>query len=127
MDKKKSKWVHVKVTDAERRTWQEKALADKKTLSDFIRLAVGAKSSRIAPRKRRAVRRADPALLAALGRIGNNLNQIARWVNTYKPAADVVQVLLVLVAIERILLSYRPAPGRGEPKANAFDVDVEQM
>lgn len=124
MDKKKSKWVHVKVTDAEREAWQAQAHADEMTLADFIRRAIGANSSGIAPRKRRSSRRADPALLAALGRIGNNLNQIARWVNTYRHAADVVQVLSVLVAIERMLLSYCPPPGRGEPKANDFD-DVD--
>lgn len=70
MDKKKSKWVHVKMTDAERRAWQEQAHAEVKTLAIFIRRVVGAKLSCIAPRKRSAA----PALLVALGRIGNNLN-----------------------------------------------------
>ena len=121
MDKKKSKWVHVKVTDAERIAWQAQAIAVEMTLTDFIRQAIGANSSGIAPRNRRSVRHADPALLAALGRVGNNLNQLARWANTYKSTVDVVQVLLVLVAIENILLSYRPTPRRGEPQANAFD------
>ena len=122
MDKKKSKWVHVKVTDTERRAWQAQALVGEMTLADFIRRAIGANSSGIAPRNRKAVRRADPALLAALGRAGNNLNQLARWVNTYKSTVDVVQVLSVLVAIEKTLLTYCPSPSRGESQANAYDV-----
>ena len=38
-----------------------------------------------------------------LARIGNNLNQIARWANTHKGAAEAVEVLARLVAIERAL------------------------
>ena len=38
-----------------------------------------------------------------LARIGANLNQIARWANTYKGDAEAVQVLAHLVAIERDL------------------------
>jgi hypothetical protein len=124
-DKKKSKLVHVKVTDAERKAWQLQAMLAGMTLADFIRQAIGAKLSGIAPRNKRVSRRADPLLLAALGRVGNNLNQLARWVNTHKSAIEVVLVLSALVAVEKILLSYCPAPGRGEPQANAFDVDVD--
>ncbi|MBC7201820.1 MAG: plasmid mobilization relaxosome protein MobC [Pseudomonas balearica] len=58
---------------------------------------------------------ADPALLAALARAGNNLNQIGRWANTYKSNADAVQVLAALVGIEQILSSYRPGVSGAEP------------
>ena len=125
MNKKKSKWVHVRVTDAEHVVWQAQARAVEMTLTDFIRQAIGANSSGIAPRNRKAVRRADPALLAALGRAGNNLNQLARWVNTHKSGVDVVQVLSVLVAIEKTLLSYCSPTARGEPHAYACDVDKD--
>ncbi len=36
-------------------------------------------------------------------RIGNNLNQIARWANTYKWGAEAVSVVAHLSAIERAL------------------------
>lgn len=36
-----------------------------------------------------------------LNRINANLNMIARWVNTHKGAADAVQVVTHLMAIER--------------------------
>ena len=38
-----------------------------------------------------------------VARIGANLNQIARWCNTYKPGADAAVVAAHLVAIERAL------------------------
>ena len=36
-----------------------------------------------------------------LARIGNNLNQIARWANRHKSAAEAVEVIAHLVALER--------------------------
>ncbi|MDE0527716.1 MAG: plasmid mobilization relaxosome protein MobC [Truepera sp.] len=36
-----------------------------------------------------------------IARIGNNLNQIARWANTHKAAVEAVEVVAHLVAIER--------------------------
>ena len=44
-------------------------------------------------------------------RIGNNLNQVARWVNTHGSAAEVVAVIAHLVTIERAL-ELIPRPGR---------------
>ena len=38
-----------------------------------------------------------------LARIGSNLNQIARWANTYREAADALEVVAHLTAIERAL------------------------
>ncbi len=40
-----------------------------------------------------------------IAKIGNNLNQIARWVNRYKTTADTVEVVTHLVAIEQALLA----------------------
>jgi hypothetical protein len=42
-----------------------------------------------------------------LGRIGNNLNQIARWANTHKEAAEAVEVVAMLLRIERELKMLR--------------------
>ena len=38
-----------------------------------------------------------------LVRIGSNLNQVTRWVNTHKMATEAVQVVSYLVVIEREL------------------------
>ena len=58
----------------------------------------------------------------AAGRIGSNLNQIARWCNTHCENADAVQVLAALVAIDQALtsFSYRPSPP-GEGAVNEGD------
>ena len=37
-------------------------------------------------------------------RRGSNLNQIARWANTYKDAAEAVEVIAHLAAIKRELV-----------------------
>ena len=39
-----------------------------------------------------------------IARIGNNLNQLARWANTHASAAEAVSVIAHLVAFERSLL-----------------------
>ena len=113
------KWVHVMVNEQERAAWQAQAGAAGLTLADLIRQRLGeAKTVGRDPVKRRAARRADPALLAALGRIGSNLNQVARWANTYKGKAEAVQVLAALVSIEQIIALH--APG-----AKALDAEDE--
>ena len=38
-------------------------------------------------------------------RIGKNLNQLARWANTHKAAAEAVTVIAYLVSFERSLLA----------------------
>ena len=84
------------------------AEAEGVSMSDVLRSRLSHEAikplGRPSPRKRpvvAAVPKVDPALLRELARIGNNLNQIGRWCNTYKGEADAVQVLRALVAIER--------------------------
>lgn len=108
-------WQHVKVTPSERAAWKAAAQAEGLTVADLIRKRMGAKPEGRAPKRTRAARRADPRLLQAAGRIGSNLNQIARWCNTYAEGADALQVLAALVAIDQSLtsFSYRPDPESG--------------
>ena len=51
------------------------------------------------------------ALVREVARIGANVNQIARWVNTYKDTADTARVLAHLVAIQRELGELRRSGG----------------
>lgn len=97
----RDKWVHIKVAQEERDAWQAAAEAEGVTLADLIRSRMSTATVDREPRRRRAARRADPVLLAALARIGSNLNQIARWANTYKRVASVIPVMTTLVAVER--------------------------
>ncbi|MCY3971773.1 MAG: plasmid mobilization relaxosome protein MobC [Acidobacteria bacterium] len=48
-------------------------------------------------------------LARAVGRVGVNLNQLARWANTHRGAVDALEVLAQLRDIERELAALRPA------------------
>ena len=52
-----------------------------------------------------------------LARIGANLNQIARWANTYASEAEAIEVVAHLVAIERALAELAPV-GNSDPDAH---------
>ena len=52
-----------------------------------------------------------------LARIGANLNQIARWANTFKANAETVEIVAHLVAIERALAALAPV-GSPDPDAH---------
>ena len=52
-----------------------------------------------------------------LARIGANLNQIARWANTFKANAEAVEIVAHLVAIERALAALAPV-GSPDPDAH---------
>nr|WP_312127237.1 MobC family plasmid mobilization relaxosome protein [Brevundimonas sp.] len=59
-------------------------------------------------RRRRPMPKADPTLLRELGRIGGNINQIARWLNIANATGshtdiDALVVATKLVAIERAM------------------------
>ena len=84
-----------------------------------------------ARRRRRSV--ADPALVRELARVGNNLNQLARWANRDKGGVEAVAVLARLVEIERELVALRGAaertggadvPGGGD---DAYGADAEPV
>ena len=76
-----------------RAEWHAKARSAGLALSDLVRRSVG----RV---------RTWTAAHAEVARIGNNLNQIARWANTHK---GTVEVIGHLIAIERALSALAPA------------------
>lgn len=74
------------------------------SLSTLMREALGL----VDTRRRRPMPKADPALLRELGRIGGNINQIARWLNIANATGshtdiDALVVATKLVAIERTM------------------------
>lgn len=101
----RTKLLTVKISPEEKHDWMERALANGLTLSDFIRVLVGAAQVGRAPKKHGRMKRfeADPDLLRELNRVGNNLNQIARWCNIHKSTADLESVLIILIQAEREL------------------------
>jgi len=73
---------------------------DRPRMADWLRdLALG-------EAKRRPVPKADPELLRRLAAIGNNLNQLARWVNATQPASAVA-CSAALLALGRELEAIR--------------------
>ncbi len=99
-------WVKVRASEAERAEWHAKARAAGLTLSDLVRRSVG--RTRTWTVAHAEVERERSRQVA---RVGNNLNQIARWANTHRGAIEAVEVIGHLVAIRRALAALSPAEG----------------
>ena len=97
-------WVKIRAREAERAEWHAKARSAGLTLSDLVRPWTVAHAEVERERTRE------------LARIGANLNQIARWANTFKANAETVEIVAHLVAIERALAALAPV---GSPDADA--------
>ena len=95
---RRNTFLSVRLTAAEQAAWKAKAAAAGRSPSELVREAM--RRTRTWTASAAAVER-ERALQAA--RIGNNLNQIARWANTHKDAAEAVEVIAHLAAIEREL------------------------
>ena len=117
---RRDKLLTIKTTEAERSAWQAEATAAGLTLADLIRERMSAVQVGREPRqkRKRLTKDADPALLAILGRLNGNMNQLAAWANNFKTGAEAVQVLAALNAMDKILSSYRPT-GDSQATENA--------
>ncbi len=91
-------WVKVRASEAERAKWHAKARSAGLTLSDLVRRSLGRSHTWTVPHAE-----VERERTREVARVGNNLNQIARWANTHKGAAEAVEVVARLVAIERSL------------------------
>ena len=80
------------------------------SMSDYIRQTCLGVRLRKTPEEKRRLRE--------LARIGANINQLARWANTYKRAAEAVEVLAALADIERRIAEFVScASAEDEPEA----------
>jgi len=88
---------------AEKAQLRAKAEAAGLPAATLLREALGLTEAR----RRKPIPRVDPALVLAVGRIGGNLNQIARWLNhamlVGRVDLDALTVARRLLAIERQL------------------------
>ena len=91
--------VAARVTPAEHALWREKAAAAGVSPSELLREAMA--RTRTWTASARAVERERTHQIA---RVGNNLNQLARWANTHASATEAVAVVAHLVSFERSLL-----------------------
>ncbi|EAZ88054.1 hypothetical protein CY0110_01015 [Crocosphaera chwakensis CCY0110] len=105
MTEKRNINLTIRVTPSERLAWQEKAALSGLTLSNLIRQAMS---------KTRTWTVSNSSLVQEqtrqIARIGNNLNQIAKWANTYKQTAEAIEVIQALRLIQETLnqLSTKP-------------------
>ena len=103
--------VAVRLTPGESADWRAKAKAAGVPLSALIRRAMARTRTWTAP-----AAEVERKRTRQVSRIGNNLNQIARWANTHKRAAEAVEIVARLVAIERALRALAPV---GDPDTDA--------
>ena len=95
--------MKVRASEAERAEWHAKTRFAGLTLSDLVRRAVG--RTRTWTVAHAEVERERTQQVA---RVGNNLNQIARWANTHREAVEAVEVIGHLIAIRRALAALAP-------------------
>ena len=106
MAERRSVEIHLRVSPAERAAWKAKAAAAGLPLSALVRQAMARTQTWTAPA--RAVERERTRQIA---RIGNNVNQLARWANTHASPIEAVRLMDRLRAVERALRALaRPAP-----------------
>ena len=92
---KRSAWIKMRVTPDEKKLIESKASAQGQTVTDFLRQRALDYRLRQSPLEKERIRQ--------LARIGANMNQIARWANTYKKRAEAVEVITRLIVLERKL------------------------
>ena len=92
---RRSAWIKIRVTPDEKKLIESKASAQGQTVTDFLRQRALDFRLRQSPLEKERIRH--------LARIGSNMNQIARWANTYKKRAEAVEVITRLILLEREL------------------------
>ena len=112
MAEKRNAEIKIRLSPKEKFSWQQKAVYAGVSLSNLMRQAMA---------RTNTWTMADRALIQEqtrqISRIGNNLNQIAKWANTYKSTASAIEVIEVLRAIEQALKQLTPQPTSSKPSA----------
>lgn len=95
---KKTKFIRLRVSDPELTLLRDKAALAGCTISELIRKALGRTRTWTVPDKEVAREQ-----IRQIAKIGNNLNQAAKWANTYKTCAEAAEIIAHLIVIERLL------------------------
>ena len=93
-------WIKLRVSETEKAEFEAKAQDAGMTLADLIRHRLLQYRLRKTSEEREAIR--------LIARAGANLNQIARWANTYTREIGSVQVIMRLDAVLRELKERGP-------------------
>ena len=105
----KTNHIGIRATDSEKLDWSLIAHAEGLKVSQLARTLLNNYSNSHGSKRRSASNkvgdfRSRREFNLQVARIGNNLNQIARWANTYKDAVEATQVIASLARIESSLL-----------------------
>ena len=100
--------ITLRVTARTRADWKRRAQASGLPLGDWIREQVSSRTGRRILPRRKPPPAVDPALLTAIARYGNNLNQLARAANRQQ-WPDPLSLLEHLIGIERALKDLVPS------------------
>ena len=116
----RNKWIKIRVSSAEKLAIENKAELVGCKVADLVRQSLSRVNTWTA---------ADKALarekIREIRRIGQNLNQIARWCNRYKSGTESLQVLIHLVAIEQNLQKLLSSDCRSQQKGSASNLVTE--
>lgn len=122
------KFVKIRTTDDERDAWQKLAEDAGLSLADLIRQRLdqpvlqNPKSEKI----QRFTVEADPHLIIQLSRVGNNINQLARAVNTVGlESKDITTVLTFLSKISADITAIREQAMTQAKDADLSDQGVQ--
>ena len=95
---KREHWIKVRVTKNEKLIITQKAKEQGQTVSAFILFRT------LNYRLRKDVNQKEKIL--QLTKIGNNLNQIARWANTHGNKTEAIAVVASLLSLEKQVKSF---------------------
>ena len=106
----KTNHIGIRSTDAEKLDWELIAHREGLKTSQLARRLLNSYSNSYGSSSRSPLGKSDgkPSqreFNLQVARISNNQNQIARWANTYKGAAEATQVIASLAKIESSLLA----------------------
>lgn len=98
---KRKEMIRIRVTQDEKNKMNERKT--QKSLATWLRnLALNTVPAPMPITKTLPIKSADPDLVRAIGRVGSNLNQIAKYANTNKQLDD--KVLSSINRIETLLI-----------------------
>ena len=95
----------IRLSPSEKEEFFEKAARSGLTVSQLLRLAVTRTNTWTV-----SDQASIQEQIRQIARIGNNLNQIAKWANTYKSTAEALEVIEALYFIEEALKQIPTTP-----------------
>ena len=104
--------VQARVSPDDLAAWRSKAAASGVSSSALLRQAMTHTevwTPTLDDAERKRAREVERERTREIARLGNNLNQIARWANRHKSALEAVEVIVQLTAIERALRDLAPS------------------